>query len=175
MDLANDHEPLDEYQLLNGWEGEAEDRSAGGVVFRPYLREGNSRFMVALIRRSNNWGWDLPKGHPEAHETLEQAAVREVQEETGLHSAIIAELGEARYMNGVKRGLLRKAVRYYLMRDTTSNFDAPIVEPKPQPGETQDAAWCDLDGSIALVHFDNTRAILQRARRWLREHPTEIL
>lgn len=159
----------EEHQFLNGWEGEgeAEDRSAGGVIFRPYTRDGQARFLVALIRRANNWGWDLPKGHPEDHETLQEAAIREVREETGLHAEIVAELGEARYMNGVKRGLIRKSVTYYLMRDTSSPFEAAPVEPKPQPGETYDAAWCDLDGAIPLVHFDNTRAILYRARRLL--------
>ncbi len=160
---------LNENKILNGWEGEAEDRSAGGVVYRAYTRDGQTRYLVALIRRANNWGWDLPKGHPEAAETLEQAAVREVREEAGLKAEVVAELGEARYMNGVKRGLLRKSVTYFLMRDLSSPTEALPIEPTPQPGETQDAAWCDLEGALVLVHFDNTRAILQRARRKLYE------
>lgn len=157
----------EEYKLLNEWEGVADDRSAGGVVFRPYMRDGQQRYLVALIRRANNWGWDLPKGHPEDHETLREAAIREVYEETGLKAEVISELGEARYLNGAKRGPIRKAVTYYLMRDVSSPFEAPPADPRPQPGETQDAAWCDLEGAIALVLFNNSRAILQRAKNRL--------
>ena len=157
-----------ETALLTGWEGpteQANDRSAGGVVFRPYIKPGANRphYYVALIARNHTGWWDLPKGHLEEGETEAQAALREVAEETGLSGEIIAELGESRYLNETRSGPLRKAVRWYLMRDLAPEFQPPI----PQPGETQDAIWCDLDDAVPLVYFDNTRIILRRARRYL--------
>ena len=62
--------------------------SAGGVVFRPYIRkkDGKPGFLVGLIERSQSGWWDLPKGHLEKGETEEQAAIREVEEESGLNA-----------------------------------------------------------------------------------------
>ncbi len=155
---------------MGGWQGsleQAQDRSAGGVIFRPYQKvdEERTRYYVALIARSHTGWWDLPKGHLEDGETDAEAAVREVAEETGLYGEIVVELGESRYMNETRHGALRKVVRWYLMRDTAPDIQPPV----PQPGETQDAIWCDLDDAIPLVYFDNTRAILLKARRYLQQ------
>ncbi len=156
--------------FLTGWHGPSElaqDHSAGGVVFRPYQKPGDSRtrYYVALIARNHTGWWDLPKGHLEAGETETEAALREVAEETGLQGEIVTELGESRYVNETRHGSRRKSVRWYLMRDVAPELHRPT----PQPGETQDAIWCDLDDAIPLVYFDNTRIILRRARRYLQQ------
>lgn len=163
-----------ENKILDGWDASLppQDRSAGGVVFRPYIRkkDGKPSFLVGLIERSQSGWWDLPKGHLEKGETPEQAAIREVEEESGLRGEILMPLGDARYLADSRRGNLRKQVRWYLMRD----LNPKLEKPRPQPGETHDAIWCDLDEAIALVYFENARVILRRARRILREgnfHP----
>ncbi|MBN9388217.1 MAG: NUDIX hydrolase [Chloroflexi bacterium] len=163
-----------ENKILDGWDASLppQDRSAGGVVFRPYVRkkDGKPSFLVGLIERSQSGWWDLPKGHLEKGETPEQAAIREVEEESGLHGEIVMPLGDARYLADSRRGNLRKQVRWYLMRD----LNPKLEKPRPQPGETHDAIWCDLDEAIALVYFENARVILRRARRILKEgnfHP----
>jgi len=79
-------------------------RSAGGVVL-------NRKGEVLLIRDRNGY-WVFPKGHIEPGETPEQAAVREVREETGIEAHIIAPLGETRYVND--RGVPREVV-WFLM------------------------------------------------------------
>jgi 8-oxo-dGTP pyrophosphatase MutT (NUDIX family) len=155
---------VDEDKILNQWDGqgEPEDISAGGVVFRKILREGKPRWQVAMMRRTDNGGWDLPKGHPEEGETIEQAALREVSEEVGIRAEIIQLLGHSRYMADTRRGPKRKQVTWYLMRATP--YDQ---KPRPQPGETVDTYWIDLDGAIPLAVYPTARVILVRARRYL--------
>src|SRR5665647_1796968 len=73
-----------------------EEVSAGGVVVD--VHEGVAR--VAVIARRNRAGrveWCLPKGHGESNESLEQAAVREVAEETGIVGRVLAALGTIDY------------------------------------------------------------------------------
>src|SRR5579862_9258103 len=68
--------------------------SAGGVVVR-----GNEVVVIVPIKRDarGNRVLGLPKGHPDGDETPEQAATREVREETGVSAELIARLGEVRY------------------------------------------------------------------------------
>ena len=67
--------------------------SSGGVVYR--RQDGDIE--VALCGRRRLGTWNLPKGTPDGGETLEETAVREVEEETGLKVAIEKPLGGIRY------------------------------------------------------------------------------
>src|SRR3954454_20796088 len=72
-----------------------EETSAGGLVV-----DAANAPRAALIARYDREGrlqWSLPKGHVEADETIEEAAVREVEEETGIRGRIIAKLGAIDY------------------------------------------------------------------------------
>ena len=66
-----------------------EVRAAGGVV----IRDG----LVAVVHRPRYDDWSLPKGKLDEGETFEEAALREVWEETGLRAALVRELPEVRY------------------------------------------------------------------------------
>ena len=155
----------DEEKILNQWNsaGEAEDISAGGVVFREIIRNGLRHWQVAMMRRTDNGGWDLPKGHLEEGETFEEAAIREVEEEVGIRAEVLKALGESRYIADNKRGPKRKKVVWYLMKATP-----PEQKPRPQPGETVDTHWIDLEGAIPLAIYPTERVILLRARRYLK-------
>ena len=67
--------------------------SAGGVVYR----RGPSGLEVVVCGRDSDGVWGLPKGTPDAGESLEEAAVREVSEETGLQVEIVKKLGVVEY------------------------------------------------------------------------------
>jgi 8-oxo-dGTP pyrophosphatase MutT (NUDIX family) len=157
---------LDEDTILNSWQGgdKPEDVSAGGVVLRSITRDGKQRWQVVMMRRTDNGGWDLPKGHLEGTETAQEAALREVLEEVGVQAKIQAELGRARYMASSKKGYLRKEVIYYLMFATPAD-----QEPRPQPGETLETAWIDVEGAIPLAVYETGRVMLLRARRYLQQ------
>lgn len=90
--------------------------SAGGVVFR----HGKGGVEIVLCGRSHEALWALPKGTPEPEESLEQTALREVSEETGLGVAIVGDLGSIEYgfvrpAQGVR---FEKTVYHYLMQPT---------------------------------------------------------
>ena len=168
------HDPNDEaswlaaFDTLQEWQperdGALEDQSAGGVVVRT---SASGQIYVALMRRRDNGGWDLPKGHLEGDERPKQAAIREVREELGLDVIVLADLAQARYNNysSKRKRTFRKAVNYYLMREADPAAfrlgHTPI--PDYQRSEVLDAAWVHIDGAIAACYYRNTRMILERA------------
>lgn len=88
--------------------------AAGGVV----MRKGESATEVVLVHRPRYDDWSLPKGKLDPGETFEQAALREVREETGLICRLGPELAFSQYEDNRGRP---KVVRYWLMaveRDT---------------------------------------------------------
>jgi len=90
--------------------------SAGGIVYR----HGDGEPEVVLCGRPSRNLWALPKGTPEAAETLEETALREVSEETGLTVDIEHKVGEIEYwFTRAEVGKrFRKRVHHYLMRPT---------------------------------------------------------
>ena len=114
-------------------------RSAGGVV----VRDGR----VLLIHRDRYDDWSLPKGKLEAGETWEQAALREVREETGLRCALGEFLGSSHYTPGG----IEKEVRWWAM---TSGDEA-------QPTDEVDAVqWATPGEARQLLSYDGERQLL---------------
>ena len=136
-----------------------EETSAGGVVV-DRLVGGSPR--VAVIARRNRAGrleWCLPKGHLEGDETPEQAAVREIREETGLDSRVLGRLGTIDYwFTGTDRRV-HKVVHHFLLARTGGRL---TVEDDPD-GEAEDVAWvavADLAGRLA---YPNERRLAETA------------
>lgn len=127
------------------------DHSAGGLVVRGAE--------VLLISTQEGTRWQLPKGHLEAGETPEQAAVREVREETGVTGSIVAPLPGVDYRFAERgRRLVDKHVDYFLLdflAGDESNFD---------PKEVSGAAWFSWDEALARLTFDNERRVVAAAR-----------
>jgi 8-oxo-dGTP pyrophosphatase MutT (NUDIX family) len=117
---------------------------------------------VALIARVNRGGrleWCLPKGHLEGAETPEEAAVREVAEETGIQGRVLGPLGTIDYWFSVEGRRIHKTVHHFLMEATGG---ALSVEGDPD-AEAVDAAWVPVDELVTRLAFSNERRIARAA------------
>ena len=126
--------------------------SAGGVV----IRTADGRIEVALVHRRSPRLWALPKGTPDSGETIEETALRETREETGLEVEVEAPITAIRYyfVRGTTR--FHKTVHFFLMRATGGSVD-------DHDAEFDEAAWVGIDEAMALLTHATERSVLERA------------
>jgi 8-oxo-dGTP diphosphatase len=130
--------------------GEEPDVSAaGGVVLR---RGDDGKPRVAVIHRPKYMDWSLPKGKLESGEGWRDAALREVEEETGYRCEIGAELPPVSYLD--RRGR-RKLVRYWLMEPLEGGF-----EPH---GEVDELRWLTLEEAEQLLTYEHDKELVRLA------------
>lgn len=138
-----------------------EETSAGGFVL---AQDGSHR--VALIGRETRSGridWCVPKGHPEGEENHEQAAIREIAEETGLEVEIIERLGDIKYEFAAGNKLISKTVHHFLMRQVGGYL---TVENDPQQ-EAVDVQWFAVDNLHITLAHENERRIARGVQEWI--------
>lgn len=130
--------------------------SSGGVAFR---RRGG-RVEVAIVSVGPSARWQLPKGIVDPGETPEITALREVREEAGVDTTLIAPLQTVEYWYVAREpeGSVRyhKFVHFYLLeyeRGDVADHDR----------EVNDARWLSLDEAASLLAFPNERAVLAEA------------
>lgn len=132
--------------------------SSGGVIFR----KSDDHCDVGLIATKDRTVWTLPKGIIDKDESPEMAAVREIQEETGLTGSIIDKLGEKSYWFYLKdeNAKCKKTVTYFLLKHVsgeTNNFS----------WEVDEAGWFPLDEAINMLHYKSDKEILIKAKEKL--------
>ena len=128
--------------------------SAGGVVF---IRDGEVKM---LLIKDHNSKWALPKGLVEKSESNEEAALREVNEETGLTGIrIIKYAGEISYFFVFEGEKIFKTVYFFLIESKTK-------ETKPER-EIKDAQWFSPKESLEKIGYKNTKEILENAIKML--------
>jgi 8-oxo-dGTP pyrophosphatase MutT (NUDIX family) len=133
------------------------ETSSGGVVFR----KAEDALEFLLIRDPyDNWG--LPKGHIEGGETPEQAALREVEEETGLGElSIVAQLPTIDWYFRDRGKLVHKFCHFFLLEcnggDATPQLDEGITE----------CIWRPPEQAVETLSYSNAREVMRAAREWL--------
>lgn len=130
----------------------AEEYSAGGVA----TREGR----VLLVKVENLKGeevWTFPKGHLDPGETPRQAALREVEEETGWRCAAAEPLTLVRYMFRREGRLVRKRVRWYWMAP-----EGRVGEPDAK--EVLGLRWATPAEAEALLRYPGDKRLLELAK-----------
>jgi 8-oxo-dGTP diphosphatase len=117
--------------------------AAGGVVLGPDGR-------VALVHRPRYDDWSLPKGKLDPGESFDEAAVREVEEETGLRARLVRELPSVEYHDNKGRP---KRVRYWVM------------EVEEDPGfvandEVDELRWVEPEEALGLLTYSRDRSVV---------------
>ena len=131
--------------------------SAGGVAYR---RRGE-RLEVALISVGEEGRWQLPKGRVGRGESNEDAAMREVREETGLVTEVVAPLDKIEYWyystSRAGRVRIHKFVHFYLLRYVRGDV-------RDHDQEVNEARWVLIDEAFEMLTFKSERSVVELAR-----------
>jgi len=130
------------------------ETSAGGLVV------DRAHAHAALIGRLNRHGrllWSLPKGHIEDGETVEETAVREVREETGIIARVVRPLGSIDYWFVAERRRIHKTVHHFLL-------EADGGELSDEDVEVTEVAWVPLDELDSRLAYTDERKLVRKAR-----------
>ncbi len=111
--------------------------------------------LIARYDRTGRLQWSLPKGHVEADETIEEAAVREVEEETGVRGRIVAALGAIDYWFSAGRLRVHKTVHHHLLL-------AEGGELSDGDDEVAAVAWVPLDEVADRLAYDDERLLVAK-------------
>ncbi len=126
--------------------------SAGGVVHRS---QGNCT-EVAIVHRRRPPLWALPKGTPDAGETLIETALRETREETGLAVELETRLDAITYFFVRGQTRFHKTVHFYLMRPVGGSIHE-------HDHEFDEVRWIQAEEALGLLTHATERSILERA------------
>jgi 8-oxo-dGTP pyrophosphatase MutT (NUDIX family) len=134
--------------------------SAGGVAFRP----GQPEPEVIIISVRPSGRWQLPKGIIDKGETPEAAALREVREEAGVETAMVAKLDMVEYWYvGKKREQqvrYHKFVHFFLLSYLSG-------EVAGHDHEVEEARWVNISEAVKLLAFKSERDVVEKAREMI--------
>ncbi|HEY7952177.1 MAG TPA: NUDIX domain-containing protein [Solirubrobacteraceae bacterium] len=132
----------------------AREVSAGGVV----VRDGEVVVIVPTRRAADGAKvLCLPKGHLDPGESAQQAAQREVREETGVEAELIEDLGEVRYWYRRDRRSVPKSVRFFLFRYSAGDTE-------DHDDEVELVRWMDLGEAEKALSYEGERKMVALAR-----------
>jgi 8-oxo-dGTP pyrophosphatase MutT (NUDIX family) len=128
--------------------------TAGGVV----LRKLNGKIEMLLVYNSDFKFWSMPKGHINPGETIEESALREVREETGLAELeIIKKLGIiTRDSMEFNKDIVKKDIHIFVFKTDSKET------PKPSDREIGKTGWFGIDRGVSVIHFKEDREFLQK-------------
>jgi 8-oxo-dGTP pyrophosphatase MutT (NUDIX family) len=129
--------------------------SAGGVVIR--FQGSQPQFVVGSRRRErDSRTWTLPKGTPNVGETIEQTALREVAEETGLRVRIVSPLDSIEYWFVLAGTRYHKTVHYFVMEPIGGDL-------ADHDHEFEEVRWVGFDEADSILTFETERMLVSKA------------
>ncbi|MQA86465.1 MAG: NUDIX domain-containing protein [Streptosporangiales bacterium] len=137
-----------------------EETSAGGLVVD--RSEGPRAALIGRLDRYGQLLWSLPKGHVEEGESAEDAALREVAEETGILGRVIAPLGAIDFWFIADRRRIHKTVHHFLMEAVGGELSDADVE-------VTEVAWVPLDEVSRLLAYEDERRLIAKVPELLAE------
>ena len=137
--------------------------SAGGVL----VRRLRGQWVLAAIRPAGREPpvWALPKGLIDQGEKPEQAAVREVAEETGIEARLVTKLGDIRYVYMWADERVFKVVSFYLLRYRSGRLGEIAPEQKVEVAEVR---WFPLEDGPRLLAYKGEREMAEKALAFVR-------
>jgi len=133
--------------------------SAGGLVYRK-LPGGELEFV--LIRPKGAKSWALPKGHIEGNESAQQAAVREVREETGLEVGKVDPLGDVSYIFSWRDKPEGELVRIF-KRVKFFTMEFAGGDPSEHDAEIDEVAWIPAGEAVQRATYKDERRLIENA------------
>jgi 8-oxo-dGTP pyrophosphatase MutT (NUDIX family) len=126
--------------------------SAGGVV-----REGSNLLMVKVENLEGKVAWTFPKGHIEKGEKAPEAALREVQEETGYLCEIVEPFDKVEYFFKREGSLIKKTVTWFLMKPLKKTGTHDVEE-------ILETRWVPLEEAQKLASYKSDKQILSKLK-----------
>jgi 8-oxo-dGTP pyrophosphatase MutT (NUDIX family) len=123
---------------------------AGAIVVG--MRKGNPHVLLITSKRNPEY-WLFPKGHVEDGETLEEAALREAEEEAGVRGTLVDRAGSLSFSFKSESIL----VHYFLV----------MTDDPGRPEKGRQMAWCSYDEAIERLTFDDSRTLLRKVWKTL--------
>lgn len=134
--------------------------SAGGIV----VRNDKDGPCILVTQHSGHKGWDFPKGHIESGESSQVAALREVEEETGIKAEVVERIGDTKYFYYESGEKVFKTVIFFLMKyvgegEATTAF------------EVSDMEWLPVGEVEEKLTFKDTKVLWQKAKQMIESDP----
>ena len=126
------------------------------------MRGTGDQLEVVIAGRDSDRAWVFPKGTPDPGETIEQTALREVREETGLDVEIVRTIGTMEYWFAVPGERVHKIVHFFLMRPLGGDVSR-------HDREYDDVRWVPASEARRMLTYDTYRDMLDRAVAAVRE------
>lgn len=153
-------------RLASGHLPVVDETSAGGIVVDRHLA-GHRAAVILRRNRAGRLEMCLPKGHLEGRETPEEAAVREIREETGIVGTVRTTLGVIDYWFSGEDRRVHKVVHHFLLRS-----EGGLITAAGDPdGEAEDARWVTLDELPDRLAYPNEQRLAASALQTLSERP----
>jgi 8-oxo-dGTP pyrophosphatase MutT (NUDIX family) len=140
-----------------------DETSAGGLVLDRLSDDARGALIGRLDRRGRLL-WSLPKGHLEQGETEQEAAVREVQEETGISGRVLGKLGTIDFWFVAEGRRVHKTVHHYLLLAVDPENGLELSDADV---EVSEVAWVPMAELHDRLAYADERRLLERVPQLL--------